>query len=135
MGGWNEFQGLNAGYVLELYDRYRQDPTAVDAETRAYFEQWTPPDQSPMAAPAGTATVDLRAVVGVATLAEWIRRYGHLGAQIDPLGSRPTGDPMLAPEGHGITEEQLRQLPASVATPTTARRSTVAVPAGAATGD
>ena len=114
MGGWNEFQGLNAGYVLELYDRYRQDPTAVDAETRAYFEQWTPPDQSPMAAPAGTATVDLRAVVGVATLAESIRRYGHLGAQIDPLGSRPTGDPMLAPEGHGITEEQLRQLPASV---------------------
>ena len=114
MGGWNEFQGLNAGYVLELYDRYRQDPTAVDAQTRAYFEQWTPPDRSPLAAPAGTATVDLRAVVGVATLAEWIRRYGHLGAQIDPLGSRPTGDPMLAPEGHGITEEQLRQLPASV---------------------
>ena len=112
MGGWNEFQGLNAGYVLELYDRYRQDPTAVDAETRAYFEQWTPPDQSPMTAPAGTATVDLRAVVGVATLAEWIRRYGHLGAQIDPLGSRPIGDPMLAPEGHGITEEQLRHVAA-----------------------
>ena len=114
MGGWNEFQGLNAGYVLELYDRYRQDPTAVDAQTRAYFEQWTPPDQSPVAAPAASGTVDLRAVVGAATLAEWIRRYGHLGAQIDPLGSRPTGDPMLAPEGHGITEEQLRQLPASV---------------------
>ena len=35
MGGWSEFQGLNAGYVLELYDRYRQDPAAVDAQTRA----------------------------------------------------------------------------------------------------
>ena len=77
MGGWNEFQGLNAGYVLELYDRYRQDPTAVDAETRAYFEQWTPPDQSPVAAPTATGTVDLRAVVGAATLAEWIRRYAN----------------------------------------------------------
>ena len=98
MGGWNEFQGLNAGYVLELYDRYRQDPAAVDAQTRAYFEQWTPPDQPPAAAPGGVA-VDLRAVVGAATLAESIRRYGHLAAQIDPLGSRPTGDPTLAPAG------------------------------------
>ena len=47
MGGWHEFQGLNAGYVLELYDRYRQDPASVDAQTRAYFEEWTPPDIPP----------------------------------------------------------------------------------------
>jgi len=35
MAGWQEFTGLNRGYVLELYDKYRQDPTSVDAETRA----------------------------------------------------------------------------------------------------
>jgi len=114
MGGWNEFQGLNAGYVLELYDRYRQDPTAVEAQTRAYCEQWTPPDQPSDGSPGQVGSADVRAVVGAATLVESIRRYGHLAAQIDPLGSRPTGDPSLAPEGHGITEEQLRHLPASV---------------------
>jgi 2-oxoglutarate dehydrogenase E1 component len=114
MGGWNEFQGLNAGYVLELYERYRQDPTAVDAQTRAYFEQWTPPEPPSAPPAAGAATTDLRAVVGAATLAESIRRYGHLAAQIDPLGSRPTGDPALAPEAHGISEDVLQTLPASV---------------------
>ena len=50
MAGWQEFTGLNRGYVLELYERYRRDPAAVDAETRALFERWTPPaelDASP----------------------------------------------------------------------------------------
>ena len=115
MGGWQEFQGLNAGYVLELYERYRQDPSAVDAQTRAAFEQWTPPEM-PSAAPApeATASIDVRAVVGAATLADAIRRFGHLAAQIDPLGSRPTGDPALAPAAHGVTEEDLQRVPASV---------------------
>ena len=35
-----------------------------------------------------------------------IRRYGHLAAEIDPLGSRPMGDPALLPETHGITEDR-----------------------------
>ncbi|HTV02894.1 MAG TPA: 2-oxoglutarate dehydrogenase E1 component [Luteitalea sp.] len=113
MGGWHEFQGLNAGYVLELYDRYRQDPASVDAQTRAYFEQWTPPETTGTATAAPVAPTDVRAVVGAATLAEAIRRYGHLAAQIDPLGSRPTGDPALAPQAHGITDEVLAQVPAS----------------------
>lgn len=39
---WHDFHGPNAGYVLELYDRYREDPDAVDAATRALFEAWTP---------------------------------------------------------------------------------------------
>ncbi len=42
MSGWQEFTGLNRGYVLELYEKYRQDPSSVDAETRAFFEHWTP---------------------------------------------------------------------------------------------
>ena len=38
----NDFHGPNAGYVLALYERYQQDPQAVDAQTRALFEGWTP---------------------------------------------------------------------------------------------
>jgi len=33
-----EFQGPNAGYILELYERYKQDPASIDAATRIFFE-------------------------------------------------------------------------------------------------
>ena len=32
------FHGPNAGYVLDLYERYLRDPSSVDAETRAAFD-------------------------------------------------------------------------------------------------
>ncbi len=31
------FYGPNAGYVIELYERYRQHPAFVDPATRAIF--------------------------------------------------------------------------------------------------
>ena len=46
MAGWEGFSGINRGYVLELYEKYRQDPASVDPATRAIFEQWTPPAES-----------------------------------------------------------------------------------------
>lgn len=36
------FHGPNAGYLLELYERYQENPQSVDAATRAYFENWKP---------------------------------------------------------------------------------------------
>ena len=45
----------------------------------------------------GLSPADLRAIVGAVNLAESIRRYGHLAARIDPLGSDPVGDPVAAP--------------------------------------
>jgi 2-oxoglutarate dehydrogenase E1 component len=38
----DQFAGVNAAYVLELYERYRQDPQSVDPATRTAFESWTP---------------------------------------------------------------------------------------------
>jgi 2-oxoglutarate dehydrogenase E1 component len=107
-----QFAGVNAAYVLELYERFRQDPESVDPETRKAFETWTPDVPAPAAAaPSG---VDTRVVVGAANLVESIRRYGHLAAQVDPLGSTPVGDPSLSPRAHGITDDDLRRLPASL---------------------
>jgi 2-oxoglutarate dehydrogenase E1 component len=114
MAGWQEFTGLNRGYVLELYDKFRQDPSSVDAETRALFEGgWRPPAEDSPRVPDG---LPLLKIVGAVNLAQSIRRYGHLAAQLDPLGSRPPGDPSLLPETHGVTEEDLRNLPASLVT-------------------
>ena len=115
MAGWEDFSGINRGYVLELYERFRNDPGSVDSDTRALFERWTPPaDDSATAVPATGGEVPARAAVSAVNLAQSIRRYGHLAAQLDPLGSKPIGDPTLSPERHGLTEDDLRQIPASL---------------------
>src|SRR4029450_12168929 len=67
-----QFAGVNAAYVLELYERYRQNPESVDPDTRKAFETWTPEAPAPpSAAPAG---VDTRVVVAAANLVESISR-------------------------------------------------------------
>src|SRR4051812_1362437 len=85
MSDLNAFFGPNAGYVLELYDRYLEDPNSVDSKTRSYFEHFPPP--APGAATAVAAPFSVDAVVGAASLAQAIREFGHLAVQLDPLGS------------------------------------------------
>jgi 2-oxoglutarate dehydrogenase E1 component len=113
MEGWQGFTGINRGYVLELYERFRKDPSSVDPETRALFEQWTPPAEA-NASPVPSSDISTRAAVAAVNLAQSIRRYGHLAAQLDPLGSKPPGDPTLRPERHGLTEDDLRRIPANL---------------------
>jgi 2-oxoglutarate dehydrogenase E1 component len=114
MPAWGEFAGLNRGYVLEQYEKYRRDPASVDTATRELFQQWTPPSADiDEAAPISGES--LHKAVGAVNLAQSIRRYGHLAARLDPLGLRkPLGDPSLSPENYGITVEDLRALPASL---------------------
>jgi len=110
--GWSDFGGINEGYALELYERFLKDPSSVDAATRELFQKSGPP-----AGPDGPVRPDgpgISAIVGAVTLAESIRRYGHLAAKIDPLGSTPLGDPSLTPETHGVNEIALGSLPASL---------------------
>ncbi|HEU0115073.1 MAG TPA: thiamine pyrophosphate-dependent enzyme, partial [Thermomicrobiales bacterium] len=114
MSDLNAFFGPNAGYVLELYDRFLQDPNSVDAETRSYFEHFSPPAPGATAA-AVAAPFSVDAVVGATSLAQAIREFGHLAVQLDPLGSPPQGAPELVPEFHGISEADLRALPAAAA--------------------
>ncbi len=109
----NQIAGLNAGYVLELYDHYLQDPSSVSAATREFFAHWTPPTEDQIESAAIVAP-DTAKIVGAVNYAQSIRGYGHLAAQLDPLGDPPPGDPSLDPLAHGITEDDLRQLPASL---------------------
>jgi 2-oxoglutarate dehydrogenase E1 component len=113
----HDFQGVNEGYVLELYDKWRADPQSVDQSARKFFAQWTPgqPDfrTSGPQDPRTSGPHDPATIVGAVNLAQSIRRYGHLAAQLDPLGGRPLGDPALLAETHGVTEADLRSMPAS----------------------
>src|ERR1700736_5078670 len=115
------FYGPNAGYVLELYERYRQNPASVDPDTRAIFDSWlplsieTPSSPLPAVQPSAQAsTAQVSKVVAASNLAHAIRSRGHLGAHLDPLGSEPLGDPALQTEYHGLSDADLAQLPPEV---------------------
>src|SRR6266566_656213 len=112
------FYGPNAGYVLELYERYLQDPSSVDAATRSVFDKWSQEEQVSLKAEEGKMDghipFDVSDVVAATSLAHDIRRKGHLGAHLDPLGTEPLGDPALLPETYGITNEDLATLPPEV---------------------
>jgi 2-oxoglutarate dehydrogenase E1 component len=114
------FYGPNAGYVIELYERYLADPTSVDAETRAFFETWTPPTDvaisSNGAAVAAPVAADIEVILAAARYADAIRTQGHKAATIAPIGQRtPVSEtPMLRADTHGISEATLSSLPASV---------------------
>ena len=71
---WNEFQGVNLAYALELYEP----------------------------------------LVGAFNYVQCIRRYGHLAATLDPLGSVPSGDPLLEPDAHNLTQAVLESMPATL---------------------
>jgi 2-oxoglutarate dehydrogenase E1 component len=68
--------------------------------------------------------VPARAAVAAVNLAQSIRRYGHLAAQLDPLGTKPIGDPTLRPERHGLTEDDLKKIPATLVSSPLAAQST-----------
>src|SRR5438093_6041158 len=42
MSDLSDFYGPNAGYVIELYERYQSDPESVPPSTRSVFERWKP---------------------------------------------------------------------------------------------
>lgn len=122
---WHDFHGPNAGYILELYDRFVQDPQSVDAATRALFGRWQP-SPPPLPSVQAPPPADCDRVMGVVNLAQAIRDYGHLAAQLDPLGGAPPGNPALALAAHGLAEADLEQLPASLVGGPVAERAATA---------
>jgi 2-oxoglutarate dehydrogenase E1 component len=111
------FYGPNAGYVLDLYERYQKDPSYVDEATRAAFAHWTPmdtpapPTPSKVSPPVGA---DFDKLVAATRVARRVRWLGHLTSDLDPLGTQPPGDPGLLLETHGLTTKDLKSMPASV---------------------
>lgn len=117
---FEQFHGPNAGYVLELYDRYLEDPDSVDPEVRAAFAAWQPPPGAlPLKPASGESAaagpcLDPAIISAAVHLAQAIRSTGHRTAQLDPLGSPPPGDPWHTLEYHGIDETDLCRVPAAV---------------------
>jgi 2-oxoglutarate dehydrogenase E1 component len=115
MNPWDQFTGVNAGYVYELHERYLRDPGSVDEAARALFANWSPEIEVGPAPGGDVQPADTAAAIAAFKLAESIRRFGHLAARLDPLGiTDPIGDPSLNPQSHGVTPDTLARLPASI---------------------
>lgn len=100
-----EFHGPNLGYILDLYEQYQNNPTAVDETARQFFAGWKSD---------GLSGADVQALIGAINLAQSIRSHGYLAAQLDPLGTPPSDDPLLTLEFHHLQEDDLKRLPASI---------------------
>src|SRR3954463_7880476 len=108
----------NDGYINEVYDAYRRDPSSVDESWRQFFRfaeglgRAAPTAGTQQAIQAGQPDpAFLRDIAAAAELVAAIRSYGHLAVPLDPLGSEAEGTPELTPEFHGLSEEDLASIP------------------------
>lgn len=108
----------NDAYIAELFEKFQRDPNTVDESWRQLFRLAQSLGSGMAPHPAdGATTVSaepayLRKVAGAAGLIDGIRHYGHLSAQLDPLGSKPPGAAELTSEFYGITDADLAMVPA-----------------------
>ncbi|RBW67275.1 2-oxoglutarate dehydrogenase E1 component [Bacillus taeanensis] len=120
-----KFHGPNLGYVMEQYERYKEDPSAVDGELKEFFHTWelesistdviekafedfreTPLENEEM----------LNKVIQSVKLADNIRAYGHLSAKIYSL-EKQKGSNLLDLDHYGLSEEDLKVIPAKTIWP------------------
>ncbi|MEN1968583.1 2-oxoglutarate dehydrogenase E1 component [Lentibacillus sp. N15] len=120
-GFWGEFYGPNLGYIEEQYELYKEDPQAIDPSLKELFDQHGAPNWQHQtngavqtsASPA-TSIDDVKKLTSAMKLVEAIRRYGHLEADIYPVGrEKNRKSDLVDPKSYGLTEDDLQSIPAS----------------------
>lgn len=124
---WAQFSGPNLGYVMELYEQYLKDPDSVDPEMKSAFDQWgAPATAKQVETTEGQADVSfqmpathnrLSKLVAAVKYADNIRTYGHLIADINPIRRKDKNTRRLELSEYNLTEEDLKQIPASFISP------------------
>jgi len=94
----------NPTYVEELYQQFRHDPTSVPEEWALVFKGYEFGLEA--SAPAASPNKDGNPP-GVLDLVHSYREFGHLIADIDPLGRRSREHPLLRLEEFGLREADL----------------------------
>lgn len=110
------FYGPNLGYIIEMYERFLEDASSIDEETRTYFETHGAPVAESVT-PLEVETGDFEKYLAAHRLAERIRAKGHLAADIYPLKDHPREVELLELDQFGLTEADLRKMPVSLVCP------------------
>ncbi|WP_018662218.1 2-oxoglutarate dehydrogenase E1 component [Heyndrickxia acidiproducens] len=126
-GFWESFSGPNLGYVMGLYEQYLENPDSVSEEMKELFEHWGAP-----VLPASGETTQGQAdisfqlpanptifskIVAAVKLADNIRTFGHLAADINPLRKPEQHVRLIDLSEFDLTEEDLKKVPASFICP------------------
>jgi 2-oxoglutarate dehydrogenase E1 component len=121
---WGQFYGPNLGYVMEMYEQYLEDPDSVDPELKQLFEQWGAPtteaERFEQSEGVGKTHQTFRLpenptifskLVAAVKLADNIRHYGHLAADINPLNTNNKDTRRIELSEFDLTEEDLKGIP------------------------
>ncbi len=116
---WAKLSGPNLGYMLEMYDLYLESPELVEADLAELFKQYGAPSAITENAVDFSASKHIDEnnfgkVLAAVQLADAIRAHGHLAADIYPLNDRPKDSTRLDPSSYGLTEADLKEVPASL---------------------
>ncbi|WP_242985967.1 2-oxoglutarate dehydrogenase E1 component [Oceanobacillus zhaokaii] len=120
---WEQFYGQNKGYIEQQYDLYRQNPDAVEASIKEIFDTYGAPEWMNQnhivqntSETVNTFTINnVKKLTSALKLVEAIRRFGHLDADIYPVGEyKETGETKaIDPANYGLTESDLKSIPAT----------------------
>lgn len=118
---WKKFIGPNLGYVIEQYERFTNGEESVDQELKELFIKWGSPlsyetiqiKETVENVPA-LPSASIEKVMKAAKLLENIRTNGHLAANINPLEENRKGQELFNPVKHGISEQDLKAIPAKL---------------------
>ncbi|MEY8345730.1 2-oxoglutarate dehydrogenase E1 component [Niallia circulans] len=115
------FYGPNLGLVMELYEKYVQDPNSVDEEMKRHFDQWGPPIDNQTKTSTNhlslQSEVQVEKIIAAVTLVNKIRAYGHLAADIYPLKEHKREYELFDLARFDLTKEDLEKIPARLICP------------------
>lgn len=117
---WSAFAGPNLGYVMEQYDLFLQSPEEVEPALVELFQQYGAPVlveggvEVAVTGGAVTSQADFSKVLAAVKLAQSIRTYGHLAADIYPLNNRALDKAKVEESAFGLTSADLAEIPAAV---------------------
>lgn len=118
---WRNIHAANRGYIEEQYRLFRKNTNGVPKSFRDMFQQYGAPnwidlDRSSKQENTENVSYELmKKVTATIKLVEAIRRYGHLAANIYPVGRKKNRHTkLIEPESFGLTEQDLNKIPATL---------------------
>jgi 2-oxoglutarate dehydrogenase E1 component len=100
----------NPDYIDDLYRQYARDPGSVGADWAHFFagfELGSDGHRAPAVAAPAAAPAEAERVTGVQDLIHTYREFGHLIADLNPLGGNLREHPLLAIQEFGFSERDL----------------------------
>lgn len=111
-----DFYGPNLGYVIDMYEKYKENPLSVDEGLRSYFQVWENVlnDDDRMEQKPTYSLEWFHKIQSAIKLADKTRDYGHLAADIYPLKDHLPESRHLEPSYYGLEPDDLKMIPAEI---------------------